>query len=136
AWSLVTCNGVTTTTNTPAAGPFTVTALSSCTGVPQTVAGANVITSAGLAQQDTGTIGGYLKIDMQDAAGNWRDVTMDILNWGFADRNQAGASCGGDPTPNAIIRFQRLRDHANANWCTYTGTTSSYDFWPNTLYEP
>jgi hypothetical protein len=76
---------------------------------------------------------------MQDAAGTWRDVTMEILNWGFAGPNQAGATCG-DPTPNAIIRLQRLRDTANPSWCTtipaLPAFTSSYDYWPNTLFDP
>ncbi len=134
SWSLVTCLGLTTTSNTANAGPFGVTSLSTCSGVPHTNAGAGVITTAGLVAQDTGTIGGYIKIEMQDTANNWQDVTAEILNWGFADKNQAGAACA-DPTPNAIIRLQRLRDSSNPTWCTYASSTNSYDYWPNTLFD-
>jgi hypothetical protein len=137
-WSIVTCYGITTATNTANAGPFGVTALSSCNGaggVPKTAAGANVITTAGLNARDTGTIGGYIKIEIQRADATWQDVTMEILNWGFADKNQEGANCG-DPTPNAIIRLQRLRDtNTNATICTYANSTNSYDYWPNTIFD-
>ena len=131
SWSVVTCSGVSTTNNV-APGPYTVTQLSSCSGVPKTTAGANVITTAALTAKDVGTIGGYIKIEIQKADQTWQDVTAEILNWGFADKNQDGTICA-DPTPNAIIRLQRLRDNNNA--CTYANSTSSYDYWPNTLFD-
>jgi Tfp pilus assembly protein PilX len=142
SWNLVTCVGFSTATNTANAGPFAMTSLSSCNGLTAATAAASTATNAPLAQQFTGTIGGYLKIEMQDTTGAWRDVTLEILNWGFGDRNQTGAGCGaganGDPTPNAIIRLQRLRDHSNPTWCTYNtanGNFSSFDYWPNTIYD-
>ena len=90
------------------------------------------------AASDAGTslLGGFIKVEKQDAAGNWTDVTTEILNLGFAAPNQEGAGCG-DPTPNAVIRLQRLRDHGNtaASSCTYGNSTNSYDYWPNALYD-
>ncbi len=135
-WMVVTCSGITTNTNTANAGPFTVTALSSCSNVPATIAGANVIATAAPAAANVGTIGGYLKIEIQKADFTWKDVTMEVLNWGFGDNNQDGTICG-DPTPNAIIRLQRLHDNgATGNLgCTYAGSTNSYDYWPNTIFD-
>src|SRR5207237_970916 len=86
---------------------------------PLIPAGATVITTEALQARDSGTIGGFIKIDMQDAAGAWRDVTMEILNYGIGDRNQAGGACA-DPSPNAILRIQRLRD--NGGTCHYAGS--------------
>jgi hypothetical protein len=141
SWNLVTCVGFSATTNTANSGPFALTSLSSCNGLTAAT-NASTATNATLAAAGTGTIGGYLKIEMQDITGTWRDVTIEILNWGFGDKNQTGAGCGaganGDPTPNAIIRLQHLRDHANPTWCTYNtanGNFSSYDYWPNTIYD-
>ena len=39
-----------------------------------------------------------------------------------------------DPTPNAIIRLQRLRD--NTSLCDYGLSATPSDFWPNTLFDP
>lgn len=86
-----------------------------CSGAPSNN---KVITSAGLANQNTGNIGGYIKVERQGPAGTWTDVTMEILNLGIGDRNQGGGTICADPTPNAVIRLQRLRDNAGAN-CPY-----------------
>ncbi len=59
---------------------------------------------------------GFLKIERQDAAGTWNDVTMELLNLGFAGPNQDGQICA-DPTPNAVIRLQRLRDNGLTTAC-------------------
>ena len=140
-WLAVTCSGITTNTNTANAGPWTATALSSCNNVPATVAGAGVITTAALASQNVGATGGYIKIEIQKADFTWKDVTAEVLNWGFADNNQDGTICG-DPTPNAIVRLQRLRDNGGTSTvasgglgCPYAGSTNSYDFWPNTIFD-
>jgi hypothetical protein len=94
------------------------------------------ITTAALASQGEPLIGGYIKIDKQDAAGNWSDVTAEILGLGIGAPNQEGNICS-DPTPNAIIRIQRLRDNAaTATACSYNNSTNPYDWWPNTLYDP
>ena len=54
--------------------------------------------------------------DAGTTTAEWRDVTMEILNWGFAGpdlnapQNNIGRVCD-DPTPNAILRLQRLQDN-------------------------
>jgi hypothetical protein len=109
--------------------------------VPQTAAAANGITTSALVARDVSTTGGgYLKIEIQKADFTWQDVTTEILNWGFAAPNQGGNVCD-DPTPNAIIRLQRLRD--NGGTCHYSRdgangvpvSVNSYDYWPNTLFD-
>jgi hypothetical protein len=119
--TLVTCTG-----NTPVT--FT-----GCNNVPAAVAG-DTITTGALSSADTGVIGGYLKIELQDTTAAWRDVTMEILNWGISGPNLAGTPCG-DPTPNAIVRIQRLRDNGNAAVCTYAGSVNAADHWPNVLFD-
>jgi hypothetical protein len=119
--TLVTCTGNTTTTFT------------GCNNVPAAVAGDTITTSA-LSSLGTGVIGGYIKIEMQDTTSAWRDVTMEILNWGISGPNLGGAACG-DPTPNAIVRVQRLRDNGNAAACTYAGSINAADHWPNVLFD-
>jgi hypothetical protein len=134
--TLVTCTGVDSTV----AG--VLTQFSGCSNVPQTTAPSAISTNA-LSAQDTGLVGGYLKIEMQDTANVWHDVTMEILNWGFAAPNQvapnqSGSQCN-DPTPNAIIRFQRLKDNGGAatpaQACA-NSTLDPYDYWPNVLFDP
>ena len=83
---------------------------------------------------DTGLIGGFIKIEKQSAAGAWTDVTMEILNLGMSGQNQDGTICA-DPTPDAVIRIQRLRDNGKGA-CDYAGSTNPYDHWPNVLYDP
>ncbi len=59
---------------------------------------------------DTPLIGGFLKIEYRNAADTWNDVTAEILNLGFTRRNIEVGGCAADePSPNAIIRFQRVR---------------------------
>jgi hypothetical protein len=122
----ITCTG-----NTP-------TQLLGCSGVPAAANGQIIATSA-LSNQGTGVVGGYLKIEVQTGAGVWQDVTMEILNWGFAGPNllrmpgDAAATICADPTPNAIIRLQRLRDSAAT--CNYAASQKSIDYWPNTLFD-
>ena len=135
SWSVVSCAGLTAPNNIAAGGPWAVTQLSSCANVPQTNAGAGVITTAGLANANVGRIGGYIKIEIQRTDFTWQDVTTEILNWGFADVNQEGTICA-DPTPNAIIRLQRLQDNGGGAFaCTYGASTSGYDYWPHTVFD-
>jgi hypothetical protein len=81
----------------------------------------------------TPSLGGYLKIEMQNTAGNWQDVTLEILNLGIAGRNQ-GSACS-DPNPDAIIRLQRVKDSPANNAPCGVGSTLSTDYWPNALYD-
>ena len=105
-----------------------------CRGLSAAPAAGQPVSSSYLSNQDTGTIGGYIKIEKQDSAGAWTDVTMEILNLGIGGPNLEGTICA-DPTPNAVIRIQRLRDNAGGT-CTYASSQNSYDWWPNTLYDP
>ncbi len=102
--------------------------------VPAALQANAVITTAALSTQGTGVIGGFLKVERQDANGNWLDVTTEILNYGFAGPNLSGSACG-DPTPNAIIRLQRLRDNGGGGACTYAASQISSDYWANALFD-
>ncbi|HKS81328.1 MAG TPA: PilX N-terminal domain-containing pilus assembly protein [Candidatus Acidoferrales bacterium] len=109
-------------------------------------------------------ITGCIKIDYQNAANTWTDVTQEILKLGFTGPNinptttgsantlqilpntgtTIGSSwpCGG-PTypldPNAIIRLARVRDNPTVAYSglrnACTSTASPYDFWPMVLYD-
>jgi hypothetical protein len=123
-WSgndLVTCTG-----NTP-------TGYTGCS-LNQDIPNGTVLTTNAVSPLGTGLIGGYIKIEMQNNAGVWRDVTMEILNYGISAPNQSGATCG---ETNAIVRLQRLRDHGNPTpgSCNYSGSTSSWDYRPNALFD-
>ena len=91
-----------------------------------------VYTSARV-NQNTNTIGGFIKIERQNNAGVWTDITMEILNLGIGGRNVAGVQCA-DPTPNAILRIQRLADNGGGS-CSVGETRNPWDWWPNTLYD-
>jgi hypothetical protein len=105
---------------------------------------------------------GYLKIERQDRSGAWSDVTVEILNLGFTGRNLAdtatwnseGSTCASsandDPSPNAVIRLQRMRDrpstyvsgtngacgHAGNAGTAGTWSSAPTDYIPLTLYDP
>lgn len=104
---------------------------------------------------------GYLKIERQDRSGNWTDVTVEILKLGFTGRNLAngawnteGTTCASsafdDPSPQAVIRLQRVRDKpstytsATNGTCGHTGNNGSAGTWSNAptdylplaLYDP
>lgn len=142
---LISCSGYTT-------APALNDQLLNCQGNTQAIAANSTITNNSLSAAGTSTIGGFIKIEMQDNANVWTDVTMEILNYGIGGPNLAGQICD-DPTLNAILRIQRLKDNGGvgagfpANGCAYstvtvagvpTGTTSldSRDYWPNVLFDP
>ena len=137
---LVQCTGY---DNSVVATPF----FTNCTtnngaATPALTAGWTV-TNNSLAQAQLSTIGGFIKIEQQNAAGVWTDITMQILNYGIGARNKDGVICA-DPTPNAILRIQRLRDNGGnvagppvlGGGCTYAGSTNAADYWPNVLFDP
>ena len=118
-----------------------------CVNVPTTTQPATIRSTNALSTAGTGTIGGFIKAELQKADGTWIDVTMELLNYGIAGPNPAYATAGppifnnvacNDPTPNAILRIQRLKD--NGGTCDYntavTGGNNSNDFWPNVLFDP
>ena len=82
----------------------------------------------------TPLLGGFLKIEMQTQAGAWQDVTLEILNLGIAGQQLLAPAIGcAIPSPDAIIRIQRLRDNGPA--CLNPVMTAA-DFWPMALYDP
>jgi len=113
---------------------YGATTLTGCT-LASSVANNSTLTTAALSNAGTGTVGGFIKIERGNTDGSWTDVTMEILNYGIGGPNLAGAGCG-DPTPNAIIRLQRLRDNALTT-CSYAAGTvqRSSDYWPNVLFD-
>jgi hypothetical protein len=127
--TLVTCTGVDT-----ANSKFT-----GCSGspngnfLPKTASGTPISTYS-LSAQNTGLIGGYIKIEIQKPDFSWVDVTAEILNYGIAGPSQwPGNTCTNTANPKAIIRLQRLHDTAGG--CTLGGSQESYDYWPNVLFD-
>lgn len=121
--SLITCGGYTS-----------ATALSAC-NVPTAISNNSTLTTAARSSVGTGTLGGFLKVERQGTDGTWTDVTMELLNYGIGGPNLSGCAVA-DPTPNAVIRLQRVRDN---NWATAAtcppNNNVSTDYWPNTLFD-
>ncbi len=95
-------------------------------------------------------IKGFIKIEVQTAYGNpcgtWKDVTLEVLSYGYAGRNlypqtgltaaqygtaepllglpvsQLAPSTCQDVHPNAIIRLERVRDNPS-NWANTNANT-------------
>src|SRR5262249_14621546 len=91
--------------------------------------------------------------------GTWRDITLEILGLGIAGRNlnqnawgtappqlpalppgQLAPSGCADASPNAIIRFERVRDNPSSptDACGSIGgapSTVATDYWPNVLFD-
>ncbi len=98
-------------------------------------------------------IKGFIKIEVQTAYGNpcgtWKDVTLEVLSYGYAGKNlfpqgsltaaqygaaepllglptsQLAVSACQDVHPNAIIRLERVRDNPS-NWTSTPATLNSY----------
>ena len=133
---LVTCEGYNTAPNPD---EFTRCNVPGIPGVASTtnslLTGATL--SAGSLTDPVSSIGGFIKIEMQVSQGEWRDVTMEILNYGIAGRNLEGRTCD-DPTPNAILRLQRFQDNVEtdgATPCSYTDVHRPTYFVPNVLFD-
>jgi hypothetical protein len=107
-----------------------------CSGVTASVANGSRFTNHHLTAAGTPNIGGFIKIEKQNTAGVWTDVTATILGYGISGPNLGGGQCA-DPSPNAILRIQRLRDNAKAvgGTCEYAGSPSPSDHWPNVLFD-
>jgi hypothetical protein len=129
--ALVSCTGYDTTPR-----------LTGCSWSGNALANTNRIVTGASADAGTGVIGGFIKIERQNSDNTWTDVTMEILNYGIGARNLAGKDCG-DPTPNAILRIQRLRDNniidsgpnPTPSTCGYAGSQRAEDYWPQTLFD-
>jgi len=99
------------------------------------------------------TITGWVKIERQDNAGAWTDVTMEILNLGFAGRNLSSGTANVpvdpgpgaclDRSPSAVIRFERISDTPQGGGtydnCGKTGagvwTNTASSYIPMALYD-
>ena len=80
-------------------------------------------------------IGGFIKIEMQTNANVWQDVTQEILKLGIGAANYSRSACA-DPSPDAVIRLQRVRDSPSTGGnCGTTATLAANDSWPLTLYD-
>jgi hypothetical protein len=85
---------------------------------------------------NTTSLGGFIKVEIQTNAGTWQDVTLEILNLGIAGPNQLpAAACGVSPNPNAVLRFQRLRENPSINMPCGNGSQNALDYWPLVLYD-
>ncbi|MDQ3069107.1 MAG: hypothetical protein M3R55_05190 [Acidobacteriota bacterium] len=87
----------------------------------------------------TPLLGGFLKIEMQNAANNWQDVTLEILNLGIAGGPMINPA-GGEPacaetSPDAVVRLQRFRDLTAAACPDAAMQTVQTNYWPNVLYD-
>ncbi len=82
-----------------------------------------------LSPNGTSLIDGFIKIEMQDTAGIWQDVTQEILQLGIAGRNLIGPPACSDAV-NSIVRVQRLKDTPTA--CSGVASTQ---YWPNVLFD-
>jgi len=133
---------------------YTALTYTGCSSAP---ANGTVLTSAALSNAGTGLLGGWIKIEVASAAVPpvWTDVTAQILNWGiggpslgpdgtitpYGPNPAIAAGACPDPTPNAILRLQRLRDNgtAAAGGCNYqtdvTGAKDPTSWWPNVLFD-
>ena len=103
-----------------------------CSGTPAAPNGSAVVNGY-LTPAGTGTIGGYLKVELQDNNGVWTDVTTELLTLGIASTNLAGTICG-NPTPNTILKIQRLRDNGGGP-CNSAHSLVSPDSWPQVLFD-
>jgi hypothetical protein len=70
---------------------------------------ANAALGGSRSPANTPLLGGFIKIEMQNNAGVWSDVTLEILRLGIAAKQDNIAGCA-DPSPDAILRIQRYRD--------------------------
>jgi hypothetical protein len=127
---------------------LTVPQFSACTSLmTANPANGKLITTFAMSPQNTSLIGGFIKIERLNASDStWHDITAEILGYGIGAPSQvistSGLNCdtlANDPSPNAIIRLQRLHDSGQVNNttanCTPKAGASKYDYWPNTLFD-
>jgi hypothetical protein len=108
------------------------------TGAIQPAASSGVRADGYRMGTDTPLIDGFLKVEYKNNAGTWIDVTAEWLNLGFTRRNIESADCNAiEPSPNAIIRFQRVRttpSTGTAGTAECAGALAT-DYWPLALYD-
>lgn len=87
---------------------------------------------------NTPLIDGFLKVEYRNVAGDWVDVTAEVLNLGFTRRNLEVAGCAGvEPSSDAIIRFQRVKTAPSTGAAAPAACAGALatDYWPLTLYD-
>ena len=114
------------------------TRFTGCSGVPGGLgvgtAVAYTVNAGYLTPDKTGTLGGWIKIEMKDTAGVYHDVTQEILAHGVSGRNTSlTLGCAAtEVNPDAIIRIERVRD--NLPNCTPNGLNYT-DYAPLALFD-
>lgn len=108
------------------------------TGAVQPAASTGVTATGYRMGVGTPLIDGFLKVEYRNAAGNWTDVTAEILDLGFTRRNlEVGGCNNNEPSPDAIIRFQRVRTAPSTGAASPAACAGAVagDYWPLTLYD-
>lgn len=98
---------------------------------PLAVAGA----AGYLVPANTPLHGGVIKVEYRDAGDTWHDVTLEMLNLGFTRRNTDSAGCAAEPSPDAIIRIQRVKAAPSSGAPCAVDSTVDTDYWPLVLYD-
>lgn len=106
-------------------------------------------------------ITGCIKIEYQNNANAWTDITTEILGLGFTGQNINPTTTGAantllilpadgaagtpvapsacaNPAPNSILRLARVRDNPSTAYIarpTPCVGANAYDYWPMTLYD-
>ena len=82
-------------------------------------------------------IDGYIKIEIRtsDGLNSWRDVTNEILDYGYTGAAMTG-STNCTASTNAIIRLQRFSNSlTTANCTSYNNTPNPRNLWSNVLFD-
>ncbi len=108
------------------------------TGAIQPAASTGVTAGGYRSGVNTPLIDGFLKVEYRNVAGDWLDVTAEVLNLGFTRRNLEVAGCAGvEPSGDAIIRFQRVKTAPSTGAAAPAACAGALatDYWPLTLYD-
>jgi Tfp pilus assembly protein PilX len=165
-----------TSAATVAATPKTVVVNGQTITIPTPTAGYTVAPNGYWVPKAYPIMTGFLKVEIQigymPPCGKWQDVTQEILLQGFSGRNLNSAALNNypnvpplpgpqveilpsgcaDPSPNAIIRLERVRDNPNPisafspgaviNNCGFdtklnpgSPTIDPTNYWPNVLFD-
>lgn len=120
----VSCTGTTT------ASPWK---FNGCSGVPASSSGSKIDTGSRV-PVGTGLNGGFIKIEEQTAPNTWGDVTLEILNLGFAGKQLSPAGCV-EPNPDAVIRIQRVKDMTTCVPLDDARLLTATNYGPKMLYD-
>lgn len=93
---------------------------------------ADFLTPAG-----TPLLGGYIEIDIQNAAGAWVNVTQDVLDQGITADGSLSSPCNaGGVNYYPILHLEKMNSYACAmGACVSEPGTSPYDYVPINMYD-